>query len=401
MSAGPRLIGLGVTGSISAYKSAEVLRLLQKRGCEVQPILTREALHFIGPMTLQALSRRKVLLDQFDLSEDSSVAHVRVADEMALLLVAPATANILAKFAAGIADDFLTCIYLAARCPIVVAPAMNSNMYAHPATQANLARLRARGVRIIDPEEGYLACGWEGAGRLASPESIVECCMAVLNRGRSLEGQNVLVTAGPTREPMDPVRYVGNRSSGKMGYAVASEAAARGARVVLVSGPVALDPPAGVEIVRVETAEQMLQAVMGRLPDATIVVKAAAVADYRPARPASSKIKKGAERISLDLERTTDILSEIGRIKGNRLLVGFSAETSPDLDEARRKLASKNCDILVMNDVTREGAGFGSDLNEVWILERDGQTTHLPLQSKDSVSARLWDVCEKHLPGRG
>lgn len=398
------LVGLGVSGSISAYKSAEILRWLQKRGFEVQPVMTREATEFLGPLTLQALSRRKVLIDQFDLAQESSIAHVSVADELSLLLVAPATANIIAKFASGIADDFLTCIYLAARCPVIIAPAMNSNMYAHPATQQNLATLRSRGVRIVDPEEGYLACGWEGAGRLADPEKIVTACVDLLGssapRG-TLSGRCVLVTAGPTREPIDPVRYLSNRSSGKMGYAIAAEAKSRGARVVLVSGPVEIDPPAGVEVVQVETAEQMRDAVMARYTEADIIVKAAAVADFRPARPEAHKIKKATAggSMKLDLVGAPDILSELGRVKEKRVLVGFSAETTADVEEARRKMERKNCDVIVLNDVTRGGAGFGSDSNEVWILTRDGGSIHLPLQSKAQVSARLLDVCEDRLRG--
>lgn len=404
-SAPAPLVGLGVTGSISAYKSAEILRGLQKRGFEVQPVMTREATEFLGPLTLQALSRRKVLVDQFDPGEESSIAHVSVADDMSLLLVAPATANIIAKFAGGIADDFLTCIYLAARCPVIIAPAMNSNMYAHPATQQNLATLRARGVHIIDPEEGYLACGWEGAGRLADPAKIVTACVDLLGSSvrttGTLSGRCVLVTAGPTREPIDPVRYLSNRSSGKMGYAIAAEAKRRGARVVLVSGPVEIGPPAGVEVVRVETAEQMRDAVMSRYAEADIIVKAAAVADFKPARPEAQKIKKAAAGGSMKLELVSapDILSELSRVKDRRVLVGFSAETTADVDEARRKMERKNCDVIVLNDVTRVGAGFGSDSNEVWILTRDGGSIHLPLQSKAQVSARLLDVCEKRLEG--
>lgn len=392
------MIGLGVTGSISAYKSAEVLRALQKRGYEIQPIMTAEAAKFLGPITLQALARRTVLVDQFDLSEESSISHVRVADAMHLLLVAPATANVIAKFAAGIADDFLTCIYLAARCPVVLAPAMNSNMYVHPATRYNIGILATRGVIFVDPEEGYLACGWEGAGRLADPDRIAARCAEVLEGG-SLCGRCLLVTAGPTREPIDPVRYVSNRSSGRMGYAIAAEARARGARVILISGPAEAELPAGVELLKVETAQEMRDAVMARLPEAEIIVKAAAVADFRPAHPAPRKIKKssaGAE-LQLTLEPAPDILAELGGCKGERILVGFSAETSPDIEEARRKLEQKNCDIMVLNDVSRDGAGFGSDQNEVWIMERGGETVHLPLQLKTQVAARLLDFIEKRL----
>ncbi len=392
-----RLIGLGVTGSISAYKSAEILRALQKRSFEVQPIMTREAVHFIGPLTLEALAHREVLLEQFEIGRSSSISHITVTDNMALLLVAPATANIIAKFAAGIADDFLTCIYLAARCPVVIAPAMNSNMYSHMAMQANLATLKSRGVHFIDPEAGYLACGWQGAGRLADPEAIAARCEDLLNRRESLKHQCVLVTAGPTREPIDPVRYLSNRSSGKMGYAIASEAASRGARVILISGPVSIDPPAGVECMAVETAEEMRQAVMSRMSEATIVIKAAAVADFRPVSHATKKIKKTDGIPEIRMEANPDILAEVGRIKGGKILVGFSAETSLDLAEARRKLEQKNCDFVVLNDVTRDGAGFNSNQNEVWIVERDGEAIHMPLQSKSQIAAGILDLCEKHL----
>jgi len=395
------VIGLGVTGSISAYKSAEILRAFQKRSYDVLPIMTRAATHFIAPLTLQSLSRHRVLLEQFDLSDENAVAHIRVTDDMSLLLVAPATANIIAKFAAGIADDFLTCVYLAARCPVVIAPAMNSNMYAHAATQANIQVLKGRGVRFVDPESGYLACGWEGAGRLADPERIVEFCENILRTPRSLAGHTVLVTAGPTREPLDPVRFLSNRSSGRMGYAVAAEAFARGATVILVSGPVSLPAPAGVEIVRVETAEEMQQAVMSRIDAATIVIKAAAVSDFRPTEALRSKIKKGGGVPAVQLERTPDILAGIGKHKGSRILVGFSAETTPDQDEARRKMREKNCDLMVLNDVSKEGAGFDSENNEVWIIDRGGDASHVPLQPKAAVAARILDACEKRLASNG
>ena len=386
---------LGIGGGIAAYKAAELARALVERGVSVQVVMTRAAQEFVRPLTFAALTARKVITDLFAASgEDtlaSAVEHIRVAQEAQVLVVAPATADLMAKFANGLADDFLSTLYLAFTGPVVLAPAMNSNMWNHPATRGNLETLRGRGHTIVDPEEGALACGMVGPGRLADPARIAAAVLAVLSRPRDLEGETVLVTAGPTEEPVDPVRFLSNRSSGKMGYAVAEAAAARGARVVLVSGPVHLSPPAGVSLVKVRTAEEMRAAVLEHLPKATIIVKAAAVADYRVKHPAAGKIKKSEERLTLDLEPTPDILAELGALKGERLLVGFAAETGDPLPEARRKLASKHCDMMVGNRVDREGAGFGSDDNEVVLALRTGEAVALPRAPKRDVADRIFD----------
>jgi phosphopantothenoylcysteine decarboxylase/phosphopantothenate--cysteine ligase len=386
---------LGIGGGIAAYKAAELARALVERGVTVQVVMTRAAQEFVRPLTFAALTARKVITDLFAASgEDtlaSAVEHIRVAQEAQALVVAPATADLLAKFANGLADDFLSTLYLAFTGPVVLAPAMNTNMWNHPATRRNLETLRGRGHTVVDPEEGALACGMVGPGRLADPARIAAAVLALLNRPRDLEGETVLVTAGPTEEPVDPVRFLSNRSSGKMGYAVAEAAAARGARVVLVSGPVHLSPPAGVSLVQVRTAEEMRAAVLEHLSQATIIVKAAAVADYRVKHPAAGKIKKSEERLTLDLEPTPDILAELGALKGERLLVGFAAETGDPLPEARRKLASKHCDMMVGNRVDREGAGFGSDDNEVVLALRTGEAVALPRAPKRDVADRIFD----------
>jgi phosphopantothenoylcysteine decarboxylase/phosphopantothenate--cysteine ligase len=386
---------LGIGGGIAAYKAAELARALMERGVTVQVVMTRAAQEFVRPLTFAALTARKVITDLFASSgEDtlsSAVEHIRVAQEAQALVVAPATADLLAKFASGLADDFLSTLYLAFTGPVVLAPAMNTNMWNHPATRRNLETLRGRGHIVVDPEEGVLACGMVGPGRLAEPDRIAAAVLAALNSPRDLQGDTVLITAGPTEEPLDPVRYLSNRSSGKMGYALAEAAAARGARVTLVSGPVHLSPPAGVSVIKVRTAEEMLAAVLEHLPEATIVVKAAAVADYRVLAPAAEKIKKSGERLTLELEPTPDILAELGRIKGGRLLVGFAAETGDPVPEARRKLASKRCDMVVGNRVDREGTGFGADDNEVVLVMRTGEAVALPRASKREVADRIFD----------
>jgi phosphopantothenoylcysteine decarboxylase/phosphopantothenate--cysteine ligase len=386
---------LGIGGGIAAYKAAELARALMERGVTVQVVMTRAAQEFVRPLTFAALTARKVITDMFAASGEetlaSAVEHIRVAQEAQVLVVAPATADLLAKFANGLADDFLSTLYLAFTGSVVLAPAMNTNMWNHPATRRNLETLRGRGHTIVDPEEGALACGMVGPGRLADPARIAAVVLSALGRPRDLEGETVLVTAGPTEEPVDPVRFLSNRSSGKMGYAVAEAAAARGARVILVSGPVHLSPPAGVSVVKVRTAEEMRAAVLQHLPEATIIVKAAAVADYRVKHPAAGKIKKSEERLTLDLEPTADILAELGRTKGERLLVGFAAETGDPLPEARRKLASKHCDMMVGNRVDREGSGFGSDDNEVVLVLRTGEAVALPRAPKREVADRIFD----------
>ncbi len=382
MTGTSRHIVLGIGGGIAAYKAAELARTLMEREVAVQVVMTRAAQEFVRPLTFAALTARKVITDLFAQSgEDtlaSAVEHIRVAQEAEALVVAPATADLMAKFANGHADDFLSTMYLAFTGPVVLAPAMNTNMWNHPATQRNLGILRGRGHTIVEPGEGMLACGMVGPGRLAEPDEIAAAVMSVLERRRDLDGETVLVTAGPTEEPVDPVRFLSNRSSGKMGYAIAESAAARGARVILVSGPVHLSPPSGVSIVNVQTAEQMRSAVMAHVEQATIIIKAAAVADYRVADPAPQKIKKSEGKLALQLEPTPDILSELGRVKGSRLLVGFAAETGDPLPEARRKLESKNCDMIVGNRVDRADVGFGSDDNEVVLAMRTGEAVELP-----------------------
>ncbi len=385
------VVVLGVTGCIGAYKACEVLRELQRRGAEVRVVMTAAATRFVAPMTFEALSRHPVFHDQWAPGANGDIRHVSIADEADLLLVAPATANILGKFARGIADDALSTLYLATRAPVLVAPAMNVNMYDHPAVQENLATLRARGVGVVEPGSGYLACGWLGKGRLAEPEEIVDAAMAVLVRRHDLDGETVLVTAGPTVEDIDPVRYVSNRSSGKMGYRLAEAARDRGAKVILVSGPTSLAAPYGVEVVAVRSAQDMQRAVEAHVEPATIVVAAAAVSDFRPAETSPSKMKKDSGPVRLDLVRTPDILQGLGAAKGTRVLVGFAAESEDLVANARQKLESKNLDLVVANDVTAEGAGFGGDTNAVVLLKRDGSRVDVPVASKREVAERILD----------
>jgi len=390
-------ITLGVTGGVAAYKAAELVRRLQQDGFSVQVVMTRGAREFVTPLTFAALSGQKVITDLFadssgaEANLESAIEHIAVAQRTDLLLVAPATADIIAKFARGIADDFLTTLYLASTAPVVVAPAMNVNMWNHAATQENVEMLRARAVKVVDPGEGYLACGMVGAGRLAGQEAIVAAVREALKTQRDLEGEAVLITAGPTCEDLDPIRYITNRSSGKMGYAVAEAAALRGAKVVLVSGPVNLESPAGVERIDVRTAEEMHRAVAERIADSSIAIFAAAVADYRPVEQHAEKIKKGRAPLTISLEPTTDILSEVARNKGQRIIVGFAAETNHVADNARKKLAAKDADLIVANDVTAEGAGFDRDTNIVTLFSRDGRDLALPKMSKSEVAHRILD----------
>jgi len=388
-------VALGVGGGIAAYKAAEVARLLAQRGVQVRVIMTSSAQEFVRPLTFAALTGQKVITGLFpeggaEGTLSSAVEHIGVALENDLLLVAPTTADLMAKFAHGLADDFLSTLYLAFPGPTVLAPAMNTGMWQHPATQANLATLRARGITIVDPDSGFLACGMVGPGRLAEPESIVETVVRKLSGRRDLEGETVLITAGPTQEPIDPVRYISNRSSGKMGYALAEAAVARGAKVVLVSGPVTLSPPAGVVLVPVRTAAEMRDAVFQHLGEATIIIKAAAVADFQVARVAEQKIKKTAARVSLELDPTPDILLELGRRKEDRLLIGFAAETQNLKSEARRKLEAKGADMIVGN-LVGEGAGFESDENEVILVMRTGEVREVPRASKRKVADAIFD----------
>lgn len=387
---------LGVGGGIAAYKSAELARALMERGLRVQVILTRAAQEFITPLTFAALTGRKVITDLFSSASSeetlsSAIQHIAVAQENDVLVIAPATADLLAKFAHGLADDFLTTTYLAFTGPVMLAPAMNSNMWMHPATQANLAILKARGHQIIEPEEGILACGMTGPGRLAEPERIAGAVANLGSERRDLDGETVLVTAGPTEEPLDPVRFISNRSSGKMGYALAQAAAARGARVILISGPVHLPEPRSVEVIHVRTALNMRNAVMEHLADATIIVKSAAVADYHLSKVPQHKVKKTAARISLELDPTTDILAELGRKKGDRLLIGFAAETENLIESARAKLESKNCDMVVANLVNQEGTGFEADQNEVVLVLRTGETIPIERAPKREIADRILD----------
>jgi phosphopantothenoylcysteine decarboxylase / phosphopantothenate---cysteine ligase len=390
-------ITLGVTGGVAAYKAAELVRRLQQEGFSVQVVMTRGAREFITPLTFAALSGQKVITDLFGDSSggeanlESAIEHIAVAQRTDLLLVAPATADILAKFARGIADDFLTTLYLASTAPVVMAPAMNVNMWNHAATQENVERLRARGVKIVNPEEGYLACGMTGAGRLAGQEDIITAVRDVLHATRDLEGQAVLVTAGPTREDIDPVRYLTNRSSGKMGYAVAEAAARRGAKVMLVSGPANLETPAGVERIDVRTANEMHRAVVERFAGVSIAILAAAVSDYRPVDRHAEKIKKSDASLTISLEPTTDILAEMAKNKGQKIVVGFAAETDHVAENARKKLSAKNADLIVANDVTAEGAGFDHDTNVVTLFARDGRDLALPKLSKSEVAQRILD----------
>jgi phosphopantothenoylcysteine decarboxylase/phosphopantothenate--cysteine ligase len=386
-------VALGVTGGIAAYKSAEIVRLLQDRGIRVQVIMTRAAQEFVRPLTFAALSGEKVITGMFTPGEeraaniDSAIEHIAVAQSIDALLVAPASADVLAQFAQGIAGDFLTTLYLATTAPVVVAPAMNVNMWNHPATQANLEILRQRGVKIVDPRSGYLACGMTGSGRLAENEAIVAAVLEAVGAAQDLAGETVLITAGPTREKIDPARYLTNRSSGRMGYAMAEAALRRGAHVLLVTGPTALTPPGAAEVTRVESAEQMRNAVLNLLPQATIVIKAAAVSDYRAKSVSGQKIKRKGP-ITLDLEPTADILKDISLRKQSQIVVGFAAETENVLENARQKLAAKHLDAIVVNDVSRESVGFDSDRNEVTIITHD-EIVEVPETTKWEVAQRV------------
>lgn len=396
---GAKNVALGVGGGIAAYKAAELARALMERGFTVNVIMTSAAEEFIRPLTFAALTGRKVITNLFSSAsaEDtlaSSIEHIRVAQENDLLVIAPATADLLAKFAHGLADDFLTTTYLAFTGRVVLAPAMNTNMWNHPATRENVRILRDRGHLIVEPGDGALACGMVGPGRLAEPD-LIAAAVADLASATSirqdLDGEKVLITAGPTQEPLDPVRYLSNRSSGKMGYALAEEAASRGARVTLVAGPVSLPDPCGVEVIHVHTAFEMRAAVMERLDSASIIIKAAAVADYHRANAPTQKVKKTAARMTLDLDPTPDILAEAGRKKGDRLLIGFAAETQNLLEEARRKMESKNCDMVVANLVSDETIGFESEENEVTLVTRTGETIPIRRAAKRAVAGRIFD----------
>jgi phosphopantothenoylcysteine decarboxylase/phosphopantothenate--cysteine ligase len=392
----PSKVILGVGGGIAAYKSAELARELMQLGADVQVVMTRGAQEFVRPLTFAALTGHKVITDLFSAAsaEDtlsSAVEHIGVAQENDLLVVAPATADLLAKFANGLADDFLSTLYLAFTGPVVLAPAMNTNMWLHAATVSNVEALRRRGHRFVEPENGLLACGTTGPGRLAEPERIARVVMEELNPRRDLEGEIVLITAGPTQEPLDPVRYISNRSSGKMGYALAAAARARGASVILVSGPVNIKPPDGVTLIPVRTAIEMRDAVFANLEPATIIVKAAAVSDFHLSKFPPQKIKKTAARMSLELDPTPDILSELGQKKGDRTLIGFAAETENLKAESRRKLEAKGADMIVGNLVGQDTGGFESDENEVVLALRGGEFIDLPRASKREIADGILD----------
>ena len=394
-------VGLGVSGGVAAYKAAELLRALQDRGIRVQVIMTGAAEEFIRPLTFAALSGEPVISSLFpregelaaagsgSSEPESAIAHIAVAQSIDALVVVPATADVLAKFAQGIANDFLSTLYLATKAPVLVAPAMNVNMWDHPATRANLEILRGRGVRVVEPSSGYLACGMTGAGRLAETETLLASVLEAVGYGQDFAGETVLITAGPTREKIDPVRYLTNRSSGRMGYALAEQALRRGANVLLVSGPTALTPPGAAQVAWVESADQMYEAVMERLPQSTIVIKTAAVCDYRPALAASEKIKR-AGPTTLELRPTVDILAAVVARKQAQLVVGFAAETENVLENARKKLIAKSLDAIVVNDVSREGIGFDSDQNVVTILT-EHEVVEVPQGSKREVAGRVLD----------
>jgi phosphopantothenoylcysteine decarboxylase/phosphopantothenate--cysteine ligase len=389
MSLTEKTVVLGVSGGIAAYKAAELVRALRERGARVRVVMTRNAQQFITPLTLQTLSGHPVATDLWDLTQESQIGHIDLADSADAMLVAPATANVVAKLASGLADDLLTTVALATRARIVVAPAMNVHMFENPVVQENLERLRARGVRVVAPDTGSLACGYEGPGRLPEAEVLVEEVTAAL-APQDLAGETVLVTAGPTREYLDPVRFLSNRSSGKMGFAVARAAARRGARVVLVAGPTSLGEPRNVDVVRVESASEMAAAVDARVAEATVVVAAAAVADYRPKRRAAEKAAKVRGATTIELETTRDIVAGIDRSRRDRIVVGFAAETGDPVARARDKMARKGLDLIVANDVTAQGAGFDVETNVVTLIDGE-QEQHLPLLTKDEVADAILD----------
>ncbi len=381
---------LGVTGCIGAYKSAVLLRLLQREGFEVLPVMTRAAQQFITPLTLEKLSGHQVVSDLFS-DHTVQIEHIALARQSDMLVVAPATANILAKFAQGIADDFLSTLYLSTTTPVIIAPAMNVEMWHHPATQENLETLKQRGTVIVEPGSGYLACGEEGEGRLAEPERILEALLNTFTRKKSLLKKRVLITAGPTIEALDPVRFISNRSSGKMGYALAREAHLRGAQVVLISGPTHLEPPEGVKLVGVRSASEMAKAVFHHFPDSDVVVMAAAVSDFTPASVSSEKLKKEDVEPVIQLERTVDILKELGQRKESQFLVGFAAESGPVREMARKKLKEKGLDLIVGNNISRDDQGFQSEFNQVILIDCEGKEEELPRLPKTEIAGILWD----------
>jgi len=390
---------IGVTGGIAAYKTAELTREFVKKGANVKVIMTKNATEFITPLTLQTLSRNPVYTDMYALAGDFSIAHISLAEEADLVVIAPATANVIGKIASGIADDLLTTSVMATKAPVLICPAMNVNMYENRIVQENLAKLAAYGYIVMDPASGELACGVIGAGRFPDVADVVDEVESILTP-KDFTGEKIIVTAGPTQEPFDPVRFITNHSSGKMGYAVANMAHRRGAKVILISGPTALPKPRGVQCISVATAQEMRDAVMKQLKDATVVIKAAAVADYRPAERAASKIKKKDGPLHVALERNPDIIAEIGKKKGRRVVVGFAMETDNLIENAAAKLKSKNMDLIIANDLNQEGAGFQTDTNVITILDREGGKENLPLLDKTEVADRILDRVRKVIDNR-
>ena len=390
-------IALGVCSSISIYKACEIVRGFQEKNLRVQVIMTKNASRLISPLLFSSLSGQKVLVDPFDEQESAKIVHVALARELSLLLVAPATANIIGKFASGVADDFLSTFYMVAKCPVLIAPAMNEAMYLHPKTQENIRKLKALGVRFVEPEKGYLACGEEGWGRLAAPQKIVEESLGLIKKSESLKGKTVLVTAGPTREFLDPVRFLSNRSSGKMGYELAEEALRRGAEVILVSGPTHLFPPPKAKLIKVQTAQEMKKQVLKHSALAKIIIMAAAVSDFRFVRSFTQKIQKEKLGDKVQIAPTEDILRGLGQKKGKRILVGFAAETENVVKNAAKKMREKKLDLVVANDVSAEGIGFESDYNQVLIISPDGKTIETERMSKLEISRLILDRIEEIL----
>jgi len=385
-----RMVVLGVTGGIACYKAVELVRLLVKNGFKVRVIMTRGAMEFVTPLTFQTLSGNPVATETFSLTQESEIGHINLADSADLFVIAPATANVIGKLASGIADDLLTTVLMATQAPVLLAPAMNIHMYENVIVQENLRKLRRVGYHIMDPAEGYLACGYEGKGRLPDPEKISDEIERLL-RKKDLAGENFLITAGPSREPLDPVRYISNRSSGKMGYALARAALRRGATVALVSGPTALEPPSGARLIEVNTAAEMREAVLKEYPHSSAVIMAAAVADYHAVAPSGQKIKRGVGDLELRLIPNPDILKELGQNKDGKWLVGFAAETENLAANAQKKLHEKNLDIVIANNVAEEGSGFDGDTNVGTIIDRTGAVRSLPLMSKDDLADCIYD----------
>lgn len=387
---GSKTIVLGVSGGIACYKAVELVRLLVQEGFTVQVIMTREAMEFVTPLTFQTLSRRPVATEMFSLTQESEIGHINLADQANLLVIAPATANIIGKIASGIADDLLTTVLMATRAQVLIAPSMNIHMYENPILQENIRKLKRLGYHLMEPVEGFLACGYEGKGRLPEPQDIVEEIQGLLKK-KDLAGERLLITAGPNHEPLDPIRYISNRSSGKMGYALARLGARRGAEVTLISGPTSLSPPAGVRLIPVKTAAEMRQAILNDFPNVTAVLMAAAVADFHPEKFVPRKIKRGKGALQLTLKPNPDILRELGARKNGQILIGFAAETESLVANAKRKLREKNLDLIVANDVTEENSGFDGDTNVATILDRTGAVHSLPLMSKDELADRIYD----------